>query len=97
MDNEKTKEQMDKDFARFLADRGESPRGYMGGGTVGGGDPDDADREPECEVCRGAKKEPACAACGRVNCDADATGKCPITGEEADDGYNTVGEGDHLL
>jgi hypothetical protein len=28
------------------------PRGYMGGGTVGGGDPDDADREPECEECR---------------------------------------------
>jgi hypothetical protein len=33
----------------------------MGGGTVGGGDPDDADREPECEDCRG--KEYPCAKC----------------------------------
>jgi hypothetical protein len=32
-------------------------------------------------------KAPACASCERANCDADATGKCPITGEE----------GDHLL
>jgi hypothetical protein len=36
-------------------------RGYMGGGTVGGGDPDDADREPECEECRGAERP--CAKC----------------------------------
>lgn len=36
-------------------------RGWMGGGTVGGGDPDDADRAPECEACRGA--EQPCAKC----------------------------------
>ena len=41
--------------------------------------------------------KPACATCERQNCDADVTGKCPITGEEADDGHNTIGEGDHLL
>ena len=43
------------------------------------------------------KDAPICATCERVNCDADATGKCPISGEEADDGYNTVAPGDHLL
>lgn len=36
-------------------------RGWMGGGTVGGGDPDDADRYPECEECRG--KDRPCAKC----------------------------------
>lgn len=36
-------------------------RGWMGGGTVGGGDPDDADREPECEECRG--KDRPCMKC----------------------------------
>lgn len=47
MDNGKTKEQMDKDFARFLADRHDTSRKEgAGDGTVGGGDPDDADREP---------------------------------------------------
>jgi hypothetical protein len=39
----------------------------------------------------------ACADCERQNCDADSTGKCPISGEEVDDGYNTVAPGDHLL
>jgi hypothetical protein len=58
----------------------------------------------QCSECQAkfdemgkGETQPACATCDRPNCDADATGKCPITGEETDDGYNTVGEGDHLL
>lgn len=38
-----------------------------------------------------------CATCERLGCDADSTGVCPITGEETDDGYNTVAPGDFLL
>jgi len=36
-------------------------RGYMGGDVAGGCDLDDADREPECEECRGAERP--CAKC----------------------------------